>query len=95
MFVRVFRGTAKPGSEADVDEAIRNETLPMLEALDDAPEVIYGKSADGRSFLVITTWDDEDACKEAMGADLTRPKFPNENVESMIESFTLDHYEAE
>lgn len=95
--IRVFRGTAKAGREAELAAGIEKSVGWMSDLRSGFEEVHWGKSDDGRTFCVVSVWDDIESVKANMGEDLSKPKYPDDDgtQEDALESFTLEHFSDE
>lgn len=93
MIIRVFEGRLKPGCEHDFMAGERE--LLGRKDVDGLLGASIGRRLAGGAMHVITltTWRDLAAIERFAHRDPTRPVFLT-GSEDMVESWTLDHYDA-
>jgi heme-degrading monooxygenase HmoA len=93
MIVRVFRARVRPGSAADFEVMLREQSIPLLKAADGLVSWWGGRPlGETGEFVVVTVWRDLASLQEFAGPDWQREGVIPDEL-PLLEETVLHHYE--
>src|SRR4029077_4299220 len=94
VIVRVFRARVRPGSAADFEVMLRDQSIPLLRAAGGLLSWWAGRPlGEAGEFAVVTVWRDLVSLQEFAGPDWQREGVIPAAELPLLEETVLHHYE--
>ena len=94
MIVRVFRARVRPGSAADFEAMMREQSIPLVQAADGLVSWWAGRPlGETGEFVMVTVWRDLESLQEFAGPDWQREGVIPADELPLLDETVLHHYE--
>jgi heme-degrading monooxygenase HmoA len=94
VIVRVFRARVRPGTAADFEVMLREQSIPLLRTADGLLSWWGGRPlGQAGEFVVVTVWRDLESLKEFAGPDWQREGVIPADELPLLDETVLHHYE--